>query len=76
MFSFLFTPVGRYAALAVLVFALIGFGIHKIKQDAVAELEAAALADALRRTQNAINAGSAVDVSPERLRDDDPNERK
>lgn len=76
MFSLLFTPLGRYAVLAVLGIALIGLGIHKIKQDAVAELEAAAFADALRRTQNAVNAGSAVDVRPERLRDDDPNERK
>jgi hypothetical protein len=76
VFSLLFTPLGRYAVLAVLALALISLGVHKIKQDAVAELEAAALADALRRTQNAINAGGAVDVRPERLRDDDPNERK
>lgn len=76
MFSLLFTPVGRYAALAVLALTLVSLGIHKIKQDAVAELETAAFADALRRTQNAVNSGSAVDVRPERLRDDDPNERK
>ena len=76
MFSLLFTPLGRYLAIGAAVVIILGGVYMKIRADAVAELEAAALADALRRTQNAINAGGAVDVRPERLRDDDPNERK
>ena len=76
MFSLFFTPIGRYAIIAMLVLGLTGCVYFKIRADAVAEVEAAAVADALRRTQNAINAGSSVDVRPERLRDDDPNERK
>ena len=76
MFSLLLTPAGRYLAISFAIVAMM-LGIYmKIRADAVAEVEAAAVADALRRTQNAINAGSAVDVRPERLRDDDPNERK
>jgi high-affinity K+ transport system ATPase subunit B len=76
VFSLLFTPVGRYLAIGAAVVMVLGGVYFKIRADAVAELEAAALADALRRTQNAINAGGAVDVRPERLRDEDPNERK
>jgi hypothetical protein len=76
VFSLLFTPLGRYLAIGAAVVIILGGVYMKIRADAVAELEAAALADALRRTQNAINAGGAVDVRPERLRDDDPNERK
>jgi high-affinity K+ transport system ATPase subunit B len=76
VFSLLFTPVGRYLAIGAAVVMVLGGVYFKIRADAVAEFEAAALADALRRTQNAINAGGAVDVRPERLRDEDPNERK
>ena len=76
MFSLLFTPLGRYLAIGAVVVMVLGGIYFKIRADAVAGLEAAALADALRRTENAVNAGSAVDVRPERLRDDDPNERK
>jgi len=76
VFSLLFTPLGRYLAIGAVVVMVLGGIYFKIRADAVAEIEAAALADALRRTENAVNAGSAVDVRPERLRDDDPNERK
>lgn len=76
VFSLLFNPWLRIAVLILLSIGSLGYGIHKLKQQAIAEVEAAAVADALRRTQNAINAGGAVDVRPERLRDDDPNERK
>ena len=76
MFSLLFTPLGRYLAIGAVVVMVLGGIYFKIRADAVAEIEAAALADALRRTENAVNAGSAVDVRPDRLRDADPNERK
>ena len=76
MFSLLFTPIGRYLAVGAAILIVLSGVYFKIRADAVAEVEAAAVADALKRTQNAINAGSAVDVRPERLRDDDSNERK
>jgi hypothetical protein len=76
VFSLLFTPLGRYLAIGAVVVMVLGGIYFKIRADAVAEIEAAALADALRRTENAVNAGSAVDVRPDRLRDADPNERK
>jgi hypothetical protein len=76
VFSLLFTPMGRYLAIGSAVVIVLSGVYFKIRADAVAELEAASLAQALRRTENAINAGSAIDVRPERLRDDDPNERK
>ena len=76
MFSLLFTPLGRYLAIGAAVVMVLGGVYFKIRADAVAELEAAALANTLRRTENAIRSGDALDLSPERLRDDDPAERK
>lgn len=75
MFSLLFTPVGRYLTMAFLVIMILSGVYFKIRADAVAEIEAAAMADALRRTQNAIRAGDTVDTSPERVRDADRNKR-
>ncbi len=60
MFSLLFTPLGRYLAIAALVVAILGGAYLKIRADAVAEIEAAATADALRRTSDAIRAGDLV----------------
>ena len=75
MFSLLFTPIGRYAILAVLAISVAAYGIHAIKKQAVAEIEAKATADALRRTQDAIRAGDGVDISPDRVRESDGHRR-
>ena len=75
MFSILFTPFGRYAALAVVALMLIVYGIHSIKEGAVAEIRAEATADALRRTQDAVRAGDAVDVTPDGLLKSDGHKR-
>ena len=75
MFSLLFTPLGRYALIGGLIVIVIGGAYFKIRADAIAEVEAAAMADALKRTQNAIRAGDAVDLSADRLRERDRNER-
>lgn len=71
MFSLLFTPFGRYFAIASTVILLLFSAYVKIRSDAVAEVEAAATADALRRTRDAVRAGDALNVSPDRLRDAD-----
>ena len=47
----------------------------KIRADAVAEIEAAATADAIRRMENAIRAGDAAGTSPDKLRQSDGNAR-
>jgi hypothetical protein len=60
------------AAVAIMVLSGVYF---KIRADAVAEIEAAATADALRRMGRAVNAGDAVDTSPERVRDSDGHKR-
>ena len=75
MFSLLFTPLGRYIAIGMLAIVLTSCVYFKIRADAIAEIEAAATADALRRTQNAIHAGDAVDVSPDRLLNSDGHRR-
>ena len=67
MFSLLFNPWVRIAACLLASVGLVGYGIHKLKEQAKAEIEAAATADALRRTQNAIRAGDSVDTSPDGL---------
>ena len=75
MFSLLFTPLGRYAMIgAVAIMAL--FGVYmKIRSDAVVEIQAKATSDALRRTQDAIRAGDAVDTSPGGLLKSDGHRR-
>ena len=75
MFSLLFTPIGRYAAIAVAVLAIL-FGIYvKIQDDAVAQIEASATMDRLRRTENALRASDSLKLTPDRLREPDSNER-
>ena len=75
MFSLLFTPVGRYLAMAAVVVVVLGGVYFKIRSDAIAEVEAKATADALRRVGNAVTAGDAVNVNPDRVRDTDGHKR-
>ena len=75
MFSLLFTPVGRYLAMAVAVVVVFGGVYFKIRSDAIAEIEAKATADALRRVENAVRAGDAVDVTPDGLLKSDGHRR-
>lgn len=75
MIAFLLTPIGRYIAIAVISFAILLGIYYKIRSDAVSEMEAAAKADILRRTQNAIRAGDNVDNSDSGLLKPDRNRR-
>ena len=75
MFSLLFTPVGRYLAMAFAAIVILSGVYFKIRSDAIAEVEAAATADALRRTQDAIRAGDSVDTSPDGLLKSDGHKR-
>ena len=74
-FSLLFTPLGRYLAGAALIVVILGGVYFKIRADAVAEVQAAATADVLRRTQDAIRAGDSVDTDPDRVRESDGHRR-
>ena len=75
MFSLLFSPLGRYLLLGAAI-VMVALGIYgKIRADAVAEVEAAAVSDVLRRTENAVKAGDAVDVSVDGVRRSDANRR-
>jgi len=65
--SFLLSQTGRYIVVGMLVLGLTGSVIYKIRADAIAAVEAKATADALRRAQNAIRAGDAVDTSADGL---------
>lgn len=75
VFSLLFTPVGRYAIMAFIAIVVLSGVYFKIRADAVAEIEAAATADVLRRTRNAVGASDALDLSPDRVRDPDKHRR-
>ena len=75
MFSLLFTPVGRYAIMGVIIVMTLTGVYYKIRRDAVAEIEAAATADVLRRTRNAVDAADALDLSPDRVREPDKHRR-
>lgn len=75
MFSLLFNPWVRIAVLILLSIGSLSYGIHKLKQQAIAEVEAKATADALRRVEHAIIAGDSADVSPNGLLKSDGHKR-
>ena len=73
--AYLISPIARYLAAAFVVVMLLSAVYVKISSDAVREASAQSTIDALERTQNAIAAGDSVDVSPERVLEDDGNRR-
>jgi hypothetical protein len=73
--SYLISPIGRYLIAAGIVFMVLGAVYVKIRHDAISETIALSDKEALRRTQDAIAAGDSVDVSPERLLEDDGHRR-
>ena len=75
MIGLLFTPLGRYLMIGGLIIVALGGVYVKIRADAIAELEAAATADALKRVQNAISAGDNAVISPDRLLENDGHRR-
>lgn len=75
MFSLFFSPLARYVAAFIAVFVIVLYGIHAIKKEAVTEIEANAAKDSLRRTQDAVRAGDAVDTSPDGLLKTDGHRR-
>jgi hypothetical protein len=75
MIGLLFSPLGRYILIGGAVIMVLGGVYLKIRADAIAEVQAAATADALKRVQNAITAGDAAAVSPDRLLENDGHRR-
>lgn len=75
MISLLFHPWTKYVVLMMLAIGLTTYGIHSLKQEAVKEVEHKATVDALRRVENAVRSGDAVDVSPDGLRKSDGHRR-
>ena len=69
------TPVGRYLTMAVVAVVVLSGVYFKIRADALAEIEAKATADALKRVEHAITAGDAADVSPDGLLKSDGHKR-
>lgn len=76
MIALLVSPLGRYAAAGLLVVMLAGGAYLKIRASAFAEIEAAATSDTLKRTQDALGTADRLDLSPDRLRAHDGNERQ
>jgi hypothetical protein len=75
VFSLLFTPLGRYAVIGVIIVMALAGVYVKIRADAIAEIEAKATADALGRVQDAVRAGDAVDTSSGGLLKNDGHRR-
>jgi hypothetical protein len=75
VFSLLFTPLGRYAVIGVIIVMALAGVYVKIRADAIAEIEAKATADALGRVQDAVRAGDAVDTSSSGLLKNDGHRR-
>ena len=75
MIGLLFSPIGRYILIGGLVIVALGGVYVKIRSDAINEIKAQATSDALKRTQDAIAAGDAAAVSPDRLLQNDGHRR-
>lgn len=75
MIALLLTPFGRYVGIAIIVFISLTGIYYKIRNDAVAEMEAKANIEIIRRTNEAISAGDRIDISPDRVRDHDKFQR-
>lgn len=73
--TFFLSPIGRYVGVALAILAVIGTIYMRGRSDALSGAEAAAAADALRRTENAIRSGDSVDVTADGLRNDDGHRR-
>ena len=75
MIGLLFSPLGRYILIGGVAIMVLGGVYLKIRADAIAEVQAAATADALKRVQNAITAGDAAAIGPDRLLENDGHRR-
>jgi hypothetical protein len=75
MIGLLLSPLGRYILIGGIVIVALGGVYVKIRSDAINEVKAQATSDALKRTQDAIAAGDAAAVSPDRLLQDDGHRR-
>jgi hypothetical protein len=75
MIGLLFSPLGRYILIGGVLIVALGGVYVKIRSDAINEIKAEATADALKRTQDAIAAGDAAAVSPDRLLQNDGHRR-
>jgi len=75
MIGLLLSPLGRYILIGGVLIVALGGVYVKIRADAINEIKAQATADALKRTQDAIAAGDAAAVSPDRLLQDDGHRR-
>lgn len=75
MIGLLFSPLFRNILVGISALMVLGGIYGKIRSDAMRQVSAQSTTDALKRTQDAIAAGDSVDVSPERLLEDDGNRR-
>jgi hypothetical protein len=75
MIGLLFGPIAKYVLGAAVLLTIAGGVYVKIRSDAVNAEKAWATSDALKRTQDAIAAGDAADVGPDRLLDNDGHRR-
>ncbi len=75
MIGLLVSPITKYVLGAALLLTVSGGIYVKIREDAVNAEKARATSDALKRTQDAIAAGDAAAVGPDRLLENDGHRR-
>lgn len=68
---FLFTPIGKYLAIAIAVIVLGGGMYWKIRSSGASDVIVSGTVDVLKRTQDAIRAGNSVDTTDGGLRKPD-----
>ena len=75
MIALLFSPLYRYIVIGGVALLALVSAYFWIRADAISDYESGATVDALERVQDAHRAGESVDLSPERLRDNDGHRR-
>jgi hypothetical protein len=75
LIALLFSPLGRYIAFGGFALLALVSAYLWIRADAVSDYKTQGVQDALERVQRSHRAGESIDVSPERLRDDDGHRR-
>jgi hypothetical protein len=75
LIGLIFSPIGRYIIAGAFAIIAITTAYVWVRADAVSDYESRTTIDALERVQDAHRAGESVDISPERLRDNDGHRR-
>ena len=69
--AWVLSPIGRYVAIFLATIVLLGGLYWKFRSSIESDVQVEIMQDSLKRIEDAVRAGDAVDTRPERLRQPD-----